>query len=107
MVGWHHQLNGHEFEQIQEIVRDREAWHAAVHGVAKSWTRLSDGTTVNMQHLIIRKNIYFKRQRSSGPPSKMTFNQSTNQNMLDVLVNLYEAIHLYYLPVHILHFAHK
>ena len=25
-----------------EIVKDREAWHAAVHGVEKSWTRLSD-----------------------------------------------------------------
>ena len=28
-----------------EIVKDREAWHAVVHGVAKSWTWLSDGTT--------------------------------------------------------------
>ena len=26
----------------QEIVKDREAWHAAVHGVAKSWTKLRD-----------------------------------------------------------------
>ena len=26
----------------QEIVRDREAWHAAVHGVTKSWVRVSD-----------------------------------------------------------------
>ena len=26
----------------QEIVKDREAWHAAVHGVTKSWTKLSD-----------------------------------------------------------------
>ena len=33
--------------KLQEIVKDREAWHAAVHGVTKSWTRLSDGTTTN------------------------------------------------------------
>ena len=28
--------------ELQEMVMDREAWHAAIHGVAKSWTRLSD-----------------------------------------------------------------
>ena len=27
--------------KLQEMVRDREAWHAAVHGVTKSWTQLS------------------------------------------------------------------
>ena len=42
IVGCHHQLNGHEFEQTLEIVKDREAWSAAVHVVTKSWTRPSD-----------------------------------------------------------------
>ena len=35
--------------KLQGIVKDREAWRAAVHGVAKSQTRLSDGTT-NKEH---------------------------------------------------------
>ena len=43
MVGWRHQWNGHEFEQALGVGDGkREAWHAAVHGVAKSRTRLSN-----------------------------------------------------------------
>ena len=42
MVGWHHWLNGHEFEQTPGVVEDRGARRAAVRGVAKSCTLLSN-----------------------------------------------------------------
>ena len=38
MIGWYHQVNGHEFSKVLEIWKDREAWHDIVHGVTKSWT---------------------------------------------------------------------
>ena len=42
MAGWHHQPMGMGLGRLQELVMDREAWRAGIHGVAKSWTRLSD-----------------------------------------------------------------
>ena len=34
--------------ELQELVMDREAWHAAIHGITKSWTELSDRTELNL-----------------------------------------------------------
>ena len=42
MVGWHHRLNGDEFVQTPGVRDGQEAWHAAVRGVVKSRTRLSN-----------------------------------------------------------------
>ena len=38
MVGWHHRLNDVSLSKLKEIVKDRESWRAAVHGVTKSQT---------------------------------------------------------------------
>ena len=42
VVGWHHRLNRHEFEQTPGVGDGQGGLSAAVHGVAKSQTRLSD-----------------------------------------------------------------
>ena len=52
MAEWHHQLDGHEFEWTWELVMDREAWRAAIHGVTKSQTQLS--MNASMQSYIIQ-----------------------------------------------------
>ena len=42
MVEWHHQFNGYEFEQTLGNSEGQGNLCAAVHGIAKSWTQLSD-----------------------------------------------------------------
>ena len=47
MAGWHHWLDDMSLGKLRELVMDRQAWCAAIHGVAKSWTWLSDWTELN------------------------------------------------------------
>ena len=58
MFGWHHQFNGQEFDQTLEDSKGREAWCAAVHGIAKSQTQLSDSTATRYKsHRMMDINI--------------------------------------------------
>ena len=45
--------------ELRELVMDREARHAAIHGVAKSWTRLSDWTELNWRLFHFLKSFFF------------------------------------------------
>ena len=47
MAKWRHLLDGHEFRWTPGVGVGQGAWHAAVHGVAKSQTRLSDWIELN------------------------------------------------------------
>ena len=47
MAGWHHQLDGHLGGWTPEVGDGQGGLAFAVHGVAKSWTRLSDLTELN------------------------------------------------------------
>ena len=53
MAGWHHRLDGVSLSELWELVMDREAWRAAIHGVTKNWTRLSDWTELRGHHNLV------------------------------------------------------
>ena len=61
MVGWHHHSMDMSFSTLRELVMDRESWHAAVHGVAKNQTWLSDWTD---SYMYIHTHIQLERERN-------------------------------------------
>ena len=70
MAGWHHWLNGREFE-LRELVMDREAWRAAIHGVTKSRTQQSDWTGLSPYHL--ESNLFILQLKNWHPERVNTY----------------------------------
>ena len=82
-VGWHHQFNGHEFEQALGDGEGQGTWRAAVHGVAKSQTRLNDWTTTNNIHSIKSEYFYFLYKTALKCQDRLSVSQEENFGVND------------------------
>ena len=56
----HHSIDV-SLSELQELVMDREAWQAAIHGVAKSPTRLSNWTELNVDFNMVKENVAWNK----------------------------------------------
>ena len=80
MVGWYYQLNGREFEQLQDMVMDREAWSYVGHGVTESDTTEQLNTN-NGQKNYSRKMCHKTggRKKANKKTTNQPYNLSQNE----------------------------
>ena len=99
MAGWHHWLDGQELSELRELVMDREAWCAVIHGVAKSQTRLSDWTEL-MSQILHGKSLYWKRNLLCIGNSSLTGKKNELSSVLsnnyfpEITLNLKKIVYL-------------
>ena len=91
MAGWHHQLDSYEFGWTPGAGEDREAGCAAIHGVAKSQTRLSDWTELNLLAFIVFLPLpTFPYPLSAGVHTHPDISSMRTKTLFDSCINIPE-----------------
>ena len=77
--------------ELRELVMNREAWHAAIHGVAKSWTQLSNWTELmkvkeESEKVGLKLNIQKTNIMASGPIPSWQIDGETMETVTDFIL---------------------